>query len=56
MGAALLARFTSFPIAAGTGFVMGVIQSELIYLQTKSWFPTAGRRVAARASPTSCTS
>jgi branched-chain amino acid transport system permease protein len=42
MGAALLARFTSFPIAAGTGFVMGVIQSELIYLQTKAWFPTAG--------------
>lgn len=42
MGAALLARFTSFPIAAGSGFVMGVIQSELIYLQTKSWFPTAG--------------
>ncbi len=42
MGAALLARFTSFPIAATSGFVMGVIQSELIYLQTKSWFPTAG--------------
>jgi branched-chain amino acid transport system permease protein len=42
MGAALLARFTSFPIAAGTGFAMGVIQTELIYLQTKAWFPTAG--------------
>lgn len=42
MGAALLARFTSFPIAATSGFVMGVIQSELIYLQTKTWFPTSG--------------
>jgi branched-chain amino acid transport system permease protein len=42
MGAALLARFTSFPIAAASGFAMGVIQSELIYLQTKAWFPTSG--------------
>jgi branched-chain amino acid transport system permease protein len=42
MGAALLARFTSFPIAAGAGFLMGIVQSELIYLQTKAWFPSAG--------------
>jgi branched-chain amino acid transport system permease protein len=36
LGAALLARFTSFGIAAASGIVMGIIQSELIYLQTKS--------------------
>ena len=42
LGAALLARFTSFSIAAGFGILMGIIQSELIYLQTKSWFPEVG--------------
>ncbi|MGA2008264.1 MAG: branched-chain amino acid ABC transporter permease, partial [Solirubrobacteraceae bacterium] len=42
LGAALLARFSSFAIAATAGIAMGIIQSELIYLQTKSWFPTSG--------------
>jgi branched-chain amino acid transport system permease protein len=42
LGAAVLASFTSFGIAAAAGLFMGVIQSLLIYLQTKSWFPTAG--------------
>ncbi len=42
LGAALIARFTSFGIAAVSGIVMGIIQSELIYLQTKPWFPTVG--------------
>jgi branched-chain amino acid transport system permease protein len=42
LGAALLARFTSFGVAAGFGMLMGIIQSELIYLQTKTWFPTSG--------------
>ena len=38
--AALLARFTSFSIAAAAGIAMGVIQSELYYLQARPWFPT----------------
>jgi branched-chain amino acid transport system permease protein len=42
LGAALLARFSSFAIAATAGIVMGIIQSELLYLETKSWFPTSG--------------
>jgi branched-chain amino acid transport system permease protein len=42
LGAALLARFTSFGVAAAAGIGMGIIQSELTYLQTKSWFPTSG--------------
>jgi branched-chain amino acid transport system permease protein len=42
LGAALLARFSSFAVAAATGIAMGIIQSELLYLQTKSWFPQSG--------------
>ncbi len=42
LGAALLARFSSFSVAAAAGIGMGVIQSEIIYLQTKSWFPQTG--------------
>ena len=37
--AALLARFSSFSVAALAGIAMGVIQSEYYYLQTRSWFP-----------------
>lgn len=42
LGAALIARFTTFSIAAAAGFGMGIIQSLLIYVQTKPWFPKAG--------------
>ena len=42
LGAALIARFTSFGVAAGFGMLMGIIQSELIYMQTKPWFPEVG--------------
>ena len=42
LGAALIGRFSSFGIAAAVGIVMGIIQSELIYLQTKAWFPEVG--------------
>jgi branched-chain amino acid transport system permease protein len=41
LGAALLAGFTSFGIAAAAGLAMGAIQSLLVYLQTKSWFPSS---------------
>jgi branched-chain amino acid transport system permease protein len=42
LAAALLARFTSFTIAAAAGLVMGAIQALVTYAQTKSWFPTSG--------------
>jgi branched-chain amino acid transport system permease protein len=40
LGAALLARFTSFWVSLFAGLAMGMAQTLLIYLQTKSWFPT----------------
>jgi ABC-type branched-subunit amino acid transport system permease subunit len=42
LGAALLAQFTSFGIAVTAGFAMGIIQSELVYFQAQTWFPTPG--------------
>jgi branched-chain amino acid transport system permease protein len=41
LGAALLARFTSFPIAVISGLLMGVIESLITWLQSFSWFPTS---------------
>lgn len=40
LAAALLARFESFTIAMIAGLVMGVIQSELLYVQALPGFPT----------------
>ncbi len=40
LGAALLARFTSFPIAMAAGVGLGILESELTYAQSLSWFPT----------------
>jgi branched-chain amino acid transport system permease protein len=42
LGAALLARFTSFGVAAVAGVLMGSVQSVILYLQTQSWFPRSG--------------
>lgn len=43
LAAALIAGFTSFTVAAVAGVGMGMVQSLIIWLQTKSWFPsTAG--------------
>lgn len=42
LAAALLARFTSFGIAAAAGVAMGVIQSLVTYGQAQTWFPTVG--------------
>jgi branched-chain amino acid transport system permease protein len=42
LGAALIARFTSFWIAAIAGILMGSIDSIVLYLQTQTWFPTSG--------------
>ena len=41
LAAALLANFTSFAIACAAGLGIGIITSEIDYLQTLSWFPTA---------------
>lgn len=42
LGAALLARFTSFAVVAAAGVGMGVLASLVTYSQTQPWFPTAG--------------
>ncbi|SHN39400.1 ABC transporter permease [Cryptosporangium aurantiacum] len=41
LGAALLARFTSFLIAAVAGLGMGILASLVTVAQTYSWFPTS---------------
>jgi branched-chain amino acid transport system permease protein len=41
LAAALLAGFTSFGIACAAGLGVGIVTSEIDYLQTLSWFPTA---------------
>ena len=42
LGAALLARFTSFTVAAVAGIAMGSIGALVLYFETKPWFPTSG--------------
>lgn len=39
LGAALLARFTSFGVAVAAGLLMGVLQSLVAYASAQSWFP-----------------
>src|SRR5919112_2361861 len=41
LAAALLARFTSFAVAAAAGLGLGVIESLVTYFASKPWFPTA---------------
>ncbi|MFI6517591.1 ABC transporter permease [Spirillospora sp. NPDC050679] len=41
LGAALLARFTSFTAAAAAGIGMGIIASLVTYAQSRPWFPTS---------------
>src|SRR4051794_12042254 len=40
LAAALVARLTSFGIAAAAGFGIGIINSLLDYFSSQSWFPT----------------
>jgi branched-chain amino acid transport system permease protein len=40
LAAALLARLTSFWIACAAGLGIGIVNSEIDYLSTMSWFPT----------------
>jgi len=39
LGAALLARFTSFGVAVAAGLMMGILQSLVTYASVQSWFP-----------------
>ena len=41
LGAALLARFTSFVTVAGAGIGMGILASLVAYAQGQSWFPAS---------------
>jgi branched-chain amino acid transport system permease protein len=41
LAAALFGRFTSFGYAAVGGIVIGMVQALVLYLSTKSWYPTA---------------
>ncbi|WP_194820491.1 ABC transporter permease [Nocardia sp. XZ_19_385] len=41
LGAALIAKFSSFTVAAAGGIAMGAMQSVVTYLQTLPWFPTS---------------
>jgi branched-chain amino acid transport system permease protein len=40
LAAALLARLTSFGIACAVGLTIGIVNSEIDYFSTMSWFPT----------------
>ncbi|MBO0871200.1 MAG: ATP-binding cassette domain-containing protein, partial [Micromonosporaceae bacterium] len=41
LAAALLARFTSFWIACGAGFGIGILNSLINYASAQTWFPTS---------------
>jgi branched-chain amino acid transport system permease protein len=41
LGAALLAGFTSFGVAAGAGLGMGIVASLVTYVSSKPWFPAS---------------
>jgi branched-chain amino acid transport system permease protein len=42
LGAALLGAFRSFGLTIASGLAIGMTQSLILYLSTKSWFPQAG--------------
>ncbi len=42
LAAALIARFSSFSVAAAVGLGLGILDSLLQYVSTLSWFPQAG--------------
>lgn len=47
LSAALVARFTSFTVACAVGLALGMLQSEILNLQsTYSWWPETGTRDA----------
>ena len=42
LAAALVGNFTKIGVAVGAALIIGMLQSEATYLQTKSWLPSAG--------------
>jgi len=51
LAAALVGRLTSFGAACAAGLALGMAQSELLYLQTQSWYPRWAVAGAADALP-----
>jgi branched-chain amino acid transport system permease protein len=51
LAAALLGGFTSFGIAAAAGMAIGILQTVLIFLQTKPWFPTVSGNTLPGVEP-----
>lgn len=51
LGAALIGRLTSFTWTALGGLLIGVLQSEILYLQSFSWYPSWGRIGVAAGLP-----
>ena len=51
LGAALVGRFTSFGATCAAGLALGVAQSELLYVQTQSWYPEWAVAGATEALP-----
>ncbi len=42
LAAALVGNFTKIGVAVGAALIIGMLQSEATYLQTKSWLPSSG--------------
>jgi ABC-type branched-subunit amino acid transport system ATPase component/ABC-type branched-subunit amino acid transport system permease subunit len=51
LAAALVGRLTSFGATCAAGLLLGVAQSELLYLQTQSWYPEWAVAGATEAIP-----
>lgn len=51
LAAALVGRFTSLGAACAAGLGLGMAQSELLYLQTQSWYPDWAVSGASEALP-----
>jgi ABC-type branched-subunit amino acid transport system ATPase component/branched-subunit amino acid ABC-type transport system permease component len=51
LAAALVGRFSSFGATCAAGLALGVAQSELLYIQTQSWYPAWAVSGASEAIP-----
>jgi ABC-type branched-subunit amino acid transport system ATPase component/branched-subunit amino acid ABC-type transport system permease component len=51
LAAALVGRLTSLGVACAAGLLLGVVQSELQYVQTLSWYPSWAVAGATEAIP-----
>lgn len=51
LAVALAGRLSSLPVACVAGFILGILQSEIAYLATMSWFPSWASTGAGEALP-----